>query len=57
MSVAVLLNIQGKCAGLRAKSGEVSGHLPPLPKSFQHDAIEWYQFAARERSHVQVYLG
>jgi hypothetical protein len=29
LSMAVLLNIQGKCAGLRAKSAHFSGHLPP----------------------------
>jgi len=28
-SMAVLLTIQGKCAGLRAKTVNVSGHLPP----------------------------
>jgi hypothetical protein len=28
LSMAVLLNIQGKCAGLRAKSARFSGHLP-----------------------------
>ena len=29
--MVVLLNIQGKCAHLRAKTVDVSGHLPPGP--------------------------
>jgi transposase len=45
--MVVLFNIRGKCAGMRAKSIEVSGHLPLAQLvSYMHEGYTWQAAAA-----------